>query len=174
MTPEHVAALLHYAATVDDRMQRMMATDQQAAALIRAWADALRDVPETLAAVRWDAAIAARRFYEQRGGDRSAKFHAIRPGDILAAWTSHRSELMNRHVDPTPAADPDDVAAYLNELRATRVAVASGRLAPSGQRRLMGSGSDPRSACAGTGGAIPAQIRRELAQSRASFARPGP
>ncbi|WHM37558.1 hypothetical protein [Streptomyces sp. BPTC-684] len=166
MNHENVAALLHHAAGLDSRMHRAVVTDQQAATLIRTWTDALRDIPAVVESVRWDAAVAVRRFYDQAGGDRSAKFHAIQPSDIRAAWSPHRAELMNRHVDPTPAADPDDVAAYLSELRATRAAVASGRTAPSGQRQLAPAVSDPVVGCSAAGPAVPAQIRRELARVR--------
>lgn len=169
MTPEHVAALLHYVATVDDRMHRMMATEQQVAALIRTWVDALEDVPATVEGVRWDAACAVRRFYEQRDGDRSASFRSVKPSDILAAWSSRRSELMNRHIDPTPAVDPDDVAAYLNELRTTRAAVASGRAAPSGQGQLADTHRS-RGVAWAAGGPIPARIRGELARRRVGAA----
>ncbi|MGP9019587.1 zinc finger domain-containing protein [Streptomyces sp. BR1] len=166
MNHEHVAALLHHAAALDSRLHRTMATDQQAATLIRTWTDVLRDIPAVVECVRWDAAVAVSRFYDQSGGDRSAKFHAIQPSDIRAAWSPHRAELMNRHVDPTPAADPDDVGAYLSELRADRAAVASGRVAPSGQRRLGPAPTGSPKACTAAGGAIPAQIRRELAGVR--------
>ncbi|MEU1674072.1 hypothetical protein ABZ752_18890 [Streptomyces roseifaciens] len=171
MEARHVAALLNFAATLDSRVRRIMATDEQAAATIRTWAQALADIPAVAEAADWDASRAVRRYYEQRGGDRSAQFRAIEPADLLAAWTPHRAELMNRHTDPLPTADPDDPAAWRAELVGNRTAVATGQAAPSTHRQLT---SDIHPAIearlASIGSYIPSAIRQQLAPYRPTAA----
>ncbi|WP_372407553.1 hypothetical protein [Streptomyces luteireticuli] len=168
MDRQHVAALLNLCATVDSRVRRAMATEEQAAETIRSWTDALVHVPAEASAVKWDACHAVRRYYEQHGGDRSAQFRPIEPADILAAWAPHRAELMNRHVDPAPAADPDDVHAYQAELRATRAAVVAGEVAPAGQRQLSSHrrSSETAARIAAMGSPIPPHVQRQLAPYR--------
>lgn len=137
MNSQQSAAVLYHAAQFDSRVRRTMNNPQQAAGLIEDWADALGHVPATLAEVRWDVAHAVRHYYEQQRGNHSAQYRAIEPGDILAAWAPFRAELMSRHTDPVPDADPDDVAAYLAALRACRHAVAVGRCAPVQYRAAL-------------------------------------
>ena len=166
MTPEEVAAVLNYTAGVDERLERALSGDAYVAArLIATWTDALRDVPATVESVKWDVAEVVRRYYAQSGGDRSAQYHPVQPRDILAAWGRARTELLDRHVDPTPTADPDDVDAYLRELRAGRAAVATGRVSPSGLRQVTGTGV--RSACSSRSDALCGRIRRDIALARA-------
>ncbi|MFF4552761.1 hypothetical protein [Streptomyces sp. NPDC001422] len=55
----------------------------------------------------------------------------IAAGEIVTSIRRARSDRMARHTDPTPAADPDNVAAYQAELRATRAAVATGQQQPA-------------------------------------------
>ncbi|MFI0739323.1 hypothetical protein ACH4PU_14720 [Streptomyces sp. NPDC021100] len=167
MDARQIAALLSYAATLDSRVRRIMATDEQAAATIRTWAQALADVPAMAEAAGWDAGRAVRRYYEQANGDRSAQFRPIEPADLLAAWAPHRAELMNRHTDPLPATDPDDVAQWRAELLGTRAAVATGQTAPSTHRELT-SGIHPAIAArlASIGSYIPADTRQQLAPYR--------
>lgn len=157
MNEQQIAALLAFAGTLDSRVRRALADPQQAARTIGEWTAAVTDVPATMPVVAWDAARATRRYYEQHGGDRSAQFRPIEPHDLLAAWGPYRAELMNRHTDPVPAADPDDPAAWRAELLGTRAAVATGHAAPAqyraeidlgGQKRLTalmaGVGTGPR------------------------------
>ncbi|MGW1762775.1 zinc finger domain-containing protein [Streptomyces sp. NPDC002073] len=176
MTPEQIAALLHFAAKQDSRVRRSLADPQQTARTIAEWSDVLADVPATLPESGWDAARATRRYYEQQGGNKSSQFRAIEPHDLLAAWGPYRAELMNRHTDPVPAADPDDPEAWRKELLGTRAAVARGNASPAqyraeinhaGQRRLAalisGVGAGPRRY-------MPAHVATELAQFRPSRA----
>ncbi|GGY28095.1 zinc finger domain-containing protein [Streptomyces xanthochromogenes] len=157
MTPEQIAALLAFAGTLDSRVRRALADPQQSARTISEWTAAVADVPATMPDVAWDAARATRRYYEQRGGDKSAQYRPIEPHDLLAAWGPFRTELMNRHTDPVPNVDPDDPKAWRAELLGTRAAVATGHAAPShhrpeidpaGQKRLAalmsGVGTGPR------------------------------
>lgn len=173
MDLQQAAALLNHAGIIDGRMRRLMATDQQAADTIRAWATALTDVPAMVGAVHWDARRAVDRFYEQHGGDRSAQYRSVEPADVLAAWSRCRSELMNRHTDPVPKADPDDPAAYQAELMATRQAVAAGVSPPVQQHQLPGREPTAEIAArvAASGSPIPAHVRHALAPYRALQAR---
>jgi hypothetical protein len=176
MIDTEVTALLAYAGRLDRRVHRVLADPQQAAATIADWQGVLADVPAVLADSGWDAARAVRRYYEQRGGDRSAQFRAIEPHDLLAAWAPHRAELMNRHTDPVPAASPDNPQAWRVELRDTRAAVATGHtppaqyraeINPAGQQRLAalvsGVGRPPRRA-------MPEEAARQLAPFRSARA----
>ncbi|WKU45992.1 hypothetical protein Q3V23_19070 [Streptomyces sp. VNUA116] len=163
MEARHVAALLNFAATLDSRVRRIMATNEQAAATIRAWAQALADIPAVAEAAGWDASRAVRRYYEQRNGDRSAQFRAIEPADLLAAWAPHLAELMNRHSDPLPSADPDNPAAWRAELLGTRAAVATGNSAPSTHRQLSSAPHPALEARLATiGSPIPPEARQML------------
>ncbi|MFD9863489.1 zinc finger domain-containing protein [Streptomyces alboflavus] len=172
MTDEQIAALLSFARPHDSRVRRALADPQQSARTIAEWTRVLADVPAVLPEVRWDASHAVRRYYERRGGDLSAQFRAIEPHDVLAAWAAHRAELMQRHTDPVPAADPDDTQAWREELLGTRAAVAHGQqppaqhrheINPAGQKRLAalvsGVGNDPRRY-------IPADVAEQLAEFR--------
>ncbi|MFD0267873.1 hypothetical protein ACFVGY_15020 [Streptomyces sp. NPDC127106] len=162
-------ALLHHIGTLDGRIYRLIASGQQSAQTIQTWANALADVPPTAPAVHWDVRRAVDRFYEQRGGDRSAQYRHVEPADILAAWAPCKTELINRHVDPLPEANPDDIAAYLAEVRASRQAVAAGVTPPVEQRELTSREPSPELAArvAATGSPIPPEARRALASYRA-------
>ncbi|WP_370420371.1 hypothetical protein AB8O64_19850 [Streptomyces sp. QH1-20] len=172
MIDEHIAALLAYAGRLDSRVRRALADTQQSARTIADWTTALAEVPATLPDTGWDASHAVRRYYEQRAGDRSAQFRAVEPHDVIAAWAPHRAELMNRHTDPLPTADPDNPAAWREELLGARAAVAHGRTPPAqyraeinrpGQKRLSALTS-----CVGHGARqyMPPHIARELADYR--------
>ncbi|NUS22715.1 MAG: hypothetical protein HOV92_00605 [Streptomyces sp.] len=55
----------------------------------------------------------------------------VAPGEIATEIKRVRADLMARHTDPTPSADPDDPEAYRAELAASRLAVATGQERPS-------------------------------------------
>ncbi|MEV5567581.1 hypothetical protein AB0L54_32705 [Streptomyces sp. NPDC052196] len=172
MIDNQIAALLAFAGRLDSRVRRALADPQQSARTIADWTAALADVPATLPDTGWDASQAVRRYYEQRGGDRSAQFRPVEPHDVLAAWAPHRADLMNRHTDPLPDVDPDDTAAWREELLGARSAVAHGHtppaqyraeINPAGQKRLAalmsGVGHGPRRY-------LPAQVAAQLAEFR--------
>ncbi|MFF4367283.1 hypothetical protein [Streptomyces sp. NPDC001594] len=169
MDLQEVAALLNHAGMFDSRLRRLMSTHHQAAELIRPWGDALAGVPAVQDSVSWDAARAVDRFYEQQGRDRTAQYRSVEPTDILSAWAPRRAELLQRHIDPVPEADPDDTVAYLAELRAIRHAVAVGLTPPVEQRQLTSTRPTAEVAArvAATGSPIPAEARRALAPYRA-------
>ncbi|MEV8169632.1 hypothetical protein AB0O70_17055 [Microbacterium paraoxydans] len=167
MQPREIAALLDRIGLDDSRIDRQLADEHLAERTITRWTEALAEVPATLPDGSWDVGRAVRWYYERRGGDNSARFRAIEPHDILAAWAPHRTALMQRHTDPAPRVDPDDVAGYLSALRTGRAAVATGRAAPVEQRMLTG-GPSPEVAerLAAIGSPIPEAVRGELARWR--------
>ncbi len=55
----------------------------------------------------------------------------VSPGEIATEIRRMHADRLGRHTDPTPKANPDDVAAYKAELAATRHAVATGVQEPS-------------------------------------------
>jgi hypothetical protein len=55
----------------------------------------------------------------------------VSPGEIATEIRRMHADRLGRHTDPTPRANPDDVAAYKAELAATRAAVATGQAPPS-------------------------------------------
>lgn len=168
MDRREVAALLNYAGTLDSRIGRVVADQQRAAGAINRWAEGLVDVPATTADGTWDAMHVVRRYYEQRGGDQSARYYAVEPHTLLAAWAAHRAELMHRHTDPIPSVDPDNPAAWRAELLATRTAVAAGQEAPSTHRQLTFGGpqSEVAARLAAVGSPIPSRARQQLAAYR--------
>ncbi|EPH40352.1 hypothetical protein ABT390_13610 [Streptomyces aurantiacus] len=177
MIDEHIAALLAYAGRLDSRVRRALADPQQSARTIADWTTVLADVPATLTDTGWDASQAVRRYYEQRGGDRSAQFRAVEPHDVLAAWAPHRAELMNRHTDPVPAADPDDPEAWREELLGTRAAVAHGHTPPAQYRAVIDPAGQKRLAVLMAQGDhgprryLPEHVAAELAPFRPAQAR---
>lgn len=66
----------------------------------------------------------------------------IAAGEIVTSIRRARADRMSRHTDPTPAADPDDVAAYKAEIAASRLAVATGQQPPA-QHELTGGPMHP-------------------------------
>ncbi|MFJ1782911.1 hypothetical protein ACIOML_01210 [Streptomyces anulatus] len=144
MNEQQIAALLAFAGTLDSRVRRALADPQQSARTIAEWTAAVADVPATMSEVGWDAARATRRYYEQQGGNRSSQYRPIEPHDLLAAWGPLRAELMNRHTDPVPDVDPDNVAAWRDELLGTRTAVALGHAAPAQYRAVINPAGQKR------------------------------
>jgi len=64
----------------------------------------------------------------------------ILPVDVARRWRAHRRDRLDRHSDPTPAADPADPAAWRAELLDARNAVAVGVAAPSTHRQITENG----------------------------------
>ncbi|GGY65509.1 zinc finger domain-containing protein [Streptomyces xanthochromogenes] len=171
MIDNHIAALLAFAGRLDSRVRRALADPQQSARTIADWTAALADVPTTLPDTGWDASQAVRRYYEQRAGDRSAQFRPVEPHDVLAAWAPHRAELMNRHTDPIPEADPDDPHAWRKELLGTRAAVAHGHTPPAQYRAEINAAGQKRLAAmvSGVGRGSRRYMPTEIAEQLAAF-----
>ncbi|MFB7899959.1 hypothetical protein ACFC1B_26950 [Streptomyces xiamenensis] len=168
MNHEESAALLHFAGQLDGRISRTLADPSAAARMIARWAEALPEVPSTTADGRWDVSRAVRRYYEQRGGDHSARFFAVEPHHVLSEWATHREAALGRHTDPLPAADPDRPEQWREELLGTRRAVATGAAAPADHRALTSGGPAPAVADAirSAGRRIPPAVAAQLAPYR--------
>lgn len=87
----------------------------------------------------------------------------ISPGEIATHIRRARADRLHRHTDPTPQADPDNVAAYQAELRATRAAVATGQQEPAQHELTTGSMHPDVAARLKTLGTyVPRQVDEEL------------
>ncbi|MER0481611.1 cell surface glycoprotein [Streptomyces sp. Edi2] len=132
MIREQVAALLAYAVKLDPRSAP---TDQAAAMeVLDQWADLLADVPPTAphpAGRHWDASQVVRHHI-------ATSPYPIKPSDVSRKWHDFRRDVVDRHHDPLPAADPDDPAAYRAALVADRTAVATGAATASTVKELTG------------------------------------
>ena len=106
MTPGEASQLLFMAAAVD---QKMRTTNRDEIAM---------------QAQAWAAMIDERMPFDDARRiliDHYATSHqTIMPSDINQRWWKRRYEALRTFTDPIPDADPDDVAAYLAELRANR------------------------------------------------------
>ncbi|MET8627949.1 hypothetical protein ABZW30_30120 [Kitasatospora sp. NPDC004669] len=156
MTREQVAALLAYAGRIDPRTAHLDAAET--AAQLAHWCELLYDVPAT-APGGWDAAAVLRRHV-------ASSPYPVLPVDITRPWIAHRRKLLDRHTDPRPDVDPDDVAGYQDAIRAQRTAVATGQAAPSSARQLTGGPHPGVAARIGAGRALPAEAAAELARFR--------
>ncbi|WP_262007677.1 cell surface glycoprotein [Streptomyces sp. FIT100] len=161
MNRQEVAALLAYAVRLDPRS----APADQAAAdeTLDQWADLLTDVPPTAphpAGRHWDAAQIVRHHI-------ATSPYPIKPSDVSRPWHDFRRDVVDRHHDPVPAADPDDPAAYRAELLDTRHAVATGALTASTIKELTG-GPTPEVAerLAALGEYIPRSVTQEISVHR--------
>jgi hypothetical protein len=123
MIRQHVAALLAYAAKLDPRSAP---TDPAAAAeTLDQWCDLLSDVPPTAPhpdGRDWNAAEIVRHHI-------ATSPYPIKPSDVSRPWHDFKRDVLRRHIDPVPAADPDDQVAYSAELLGTRHAIATGEQA---------------------------------------------
>ncbi|MFJ3039776.1 MULTISPECIES: hypothetical protein [Streptomyces] len=94
--------------------------------------------------------------------------YPILPVDIVRRWSAHRRHRLDRHTDPTPAADPDDPVAWRAELLHARNAVAVGNAAPSMHPQITSGGPPPdvEERLREIGSCIPPAVRAELARYR--------
>ncbi|MFJ7904033.1 hypothetical protein ACIQ6V_26665 [Streptomyces sp. NPDC096198] len=98
--------------------------------------------------------------------------YPILPVDVARKWRAYRRDRLDRHTDPTPAADPDDPGAWRAELVSSRHAVAAGAAAPSTHRQLTSGGPHPdvEARLRAIGSYIPPTVRAELARYRPAHA----
>ncbi|WP_282792065.1 cell surface glycoprotein [Streptomyces sp. CC224B] len=165
MTRQEVAALLAYAVKLDPRS----APADQAAAdeVLDQWADLLADVPPTAPhpnGRHWDAAQVVRHHI-------ATSPYPIKPSDVSRPWHYFRRDVVDRHHDPVPAADPDDPAAYRAALVTTRHAVAIGAAPAATFRVLTGGTREERDQVAAgrlaaLGNYVPRTVRDALAPYR--------
>ncbi|MFF3976594.1 hypothetical protein [Streptomyces sp. NPDC001828] len=131
MDRREIAALLAYIGRLDPRTIR---TDQgEARDQLAQWHELLGDVPMATPH-GWDIRVAARQHIRTSP-------YPIQPADVAQPWEKYRRDRLARHSDPTPSADPDDQAAWAEELAATRRAVAGGTVQPA-QARAITSGQE--------------------------------
>lgn len=162
MNRTEVAALLAYAVGLDPRS----APAEQSAAndTLNQWEEVLRDVPPTAphpSGRHWNAAEAVRHHI-------ATSPYPIKPSDVSRPWYVFRADVIGRHHDPVPAADPDDPESWRAELLGTRHAVATGAAAPAPLRELLGGTRDERDAEAAAvlarlGTYVPRQVRDAIA-----------
>lgn len=161
MNRQQVAALLAYAVRLDPRTAP---SDQQAAAdTLDQWADLLADVPPTAPhpnGRHWDASQVVRHHI-------ASSPYPIKPADVSRPWHAFRRDVLDRHTDPTPAADPDDPDAYRAELLGTRHAVATGQQQAITYRELTsGIAPEVEQRLAALGGYVPRSVAQQLANYR--------
>ncbi|BBC35157.1 uncharacterized protein SGFS_064510 [Streptomyces graminofaciens] len=158
MDRREVAAVLAYVGRLDPRTIR--AGTGEARDQIAQWLELLDDVPFATAH-GWDVREAIRSHVLDSP-------YPILPVDVVRRWRAHRRDRLDRHTDPTPAADPDDPVAWRAELLRSRNAVATGVTAPSTYRHIA-SGGRPRDVeerLREVGSCIPPAVRAELARYR--------
>ena len=158
MDRREVAAVLAYTGRLDPRTIRT--GTGEARAQIAQWQELLDDVP-FVTTHGWDVREAIRSHVLDSP-------YPILPVDISRRWRAHRRDRLNRHTDPTPAADPDDPAAWRAELLRSRNAVAAGQAAPSTHRQITSGGRPPDldERLREFGSCIPPAVRADLARYR--------
>ncbi|MFP8903877.1 zinc finger domain-containing protein [Streptomyces atacamensis] len=158
MDRRETAALLAYIGRLDPRTIR---TDQgEARDQLAQWHELLADVPMATPH-GWDVRVAAREHIR-------VSPYQILPADVARPWEAYRRDRLQRHTDPTPAADPDDQAAWAAELVSTRRAVASGNAEPAHHRQITGGRVSPdlEERLRQIGSCVPPEARTALAPYR--------
>lgn len=161
MTPQEVAALLAYAARLDPRLAAP--SEAEADAQLDQWCDLLSDVPATAPhpdGRAWDASQVVRHHI-------ASSPYPIKPSDVSRPWWAFRRDVLDRHTDAVPAADPDKPLDYRAELLSVRTAVATGQQQATTYRELRG-GPAPEVAerLAAIGRRIPPEAAAGLAKWR--------
>ncbi|MCB5905903.1 zinc finger domain-containing protein [Streptomyces pinistramenti] len=158
MERHEVAAVLAYIGRLDPRMIRT--GEREARDQLDQWHELMAEVP-LATGHGWDVRAAVREHLLD------SPFPLL-PVDIARKWRAHRRDRLGRHTDPTPAADPDDVASWRAELRRARQAVAAGAAAPATHRQLTGGRVRPdiEARLRVIGSCIPPAVRDELAAYR--------
>ncbi|MET8557570.1 hypothetical protein ABZV64_21810 [Streptomyces sp. NPDC004959] len=158
MERNEIAAVLAYLGRLDPRTIRTHPGETRDQ--LAQWHELLHDIPFTTGQ-GWDVRETVR-------AQVLASPYPPLPVDIARAWRAHRRDRLDRHTDPTPAADPDDTAAWQAELARTRRAVAAGEAAPASHRQLTSGGPhrDVAARLSSVGYRIPAEARAALAPYR--------
>ncbi|MFG2936682.1 hypothetical protein [Streptomyces sp. NPDC048282] len=158
MDRREVAAVLAYTGRLDPRTIRT--GTGEVGDQIAQWQELLGDVPFATEH-GWDVREAIRAHVLDSP-------YPILPVDVARRWRAHRRDRLDRHTDPTPAADPDDPVAWRAELLHGRHAVAAGLAAPSTHRQIN-RGVPSRHVedrLREVGSCIPPAVRSELAHYR--------
>ncbi|WP_251064542.1 hypothetical protein [Streptomyces sp. ISL-44] len=156
MDLREIAALLAYIGRLDPRTAH---TDSSTARdQIAQWHELLAEVPLTVQG--WDAREAIKAHIVTSA-------YPILPVDVARKWDAYRRDRLQRHTDPTPAADPDNPTAWRAELLGNRRAVAAGEAAPSTHHELTaGPHPDVEARLRSVGSVIPPAARAQLAPYR--------
>lgn len=125
MTPDQIGPFLRRVAVTDPRI--LPTDEEEAFAATALWAVALIDV---------DYGFALNAVAQHYG---KSPF-LVKPSDVVERWRAQARDKAERHIDPLPAADPDDPVAYAAELRASRQAAAAGTGPQQSARAALGPG----------------------------------
>lgn len=158
MDPEQVPQLIAQIALADPRVKREDPKERRAQILM--WAGILADVPYAYALT------AAHRHYAK-------STWPILPADIATQWAATVRDRMQRDVDPAPPVDPDNEAAYREQLAAHRRAVATGQEPPVEHKALTSgpAAEEVQRRLAALGDYLPTTVREALAPYRPAAAR---
>ncbi|MFE4333930.1 hypothetical protein ACFRQM_32310 [Streptomyces sp. NPDC056831] len=159
MDRREIAGLLAYMGRLDPRTMR---TDPgELRDQVDQWQELLGDVPLTTD-YGWDARNTIRAHVVTSP-------YPILPVDVARKWAKHSTDRLDRHTDPVPAADPDDVESWRAELLGTRHAVLQGQR-PANEQRAITSGAtiDPavEARLRAIGSCIPPTVRADLSRYR--------
>ncbi|MGW5673962.1 zinc finger domain-containing protein [Streptomyces sp. NPDC003860] len=162
MDRAQVAALLAYADRLDP--DRAPKTREAAGERLAQWCDLLADVAPTAPhpeGRHWDASQAVRRHI-------ATSPYPIKPSDVGRPWADFRRDILSRHVDPVPAVDPDDHAAYRRQLAATRYAIETGTAAATPRAALTAgpAAEEVERRLAELGSYVPRTVAQQLAATR--------
>lgn len=159
MNRTEVAALLAYAVGLDPRTAP---TDPAAANdTLNQWCELLHDVPPTAPhpnGRHWNAAEIVRHHI-------ASSPYPIKPADVSRPWHAFRADVIGRHTDPLPAADPDDPESWRAELLGTRHAVATGQQQATTYHELAAVPADALRARLARVGEMPPAVREQIRQS---------
>lgn len=158
MNRQEIAALISYVAGLDPRTAR---AGQDLADQLDQWCEVLRDVPPRAPhpnGRHWNAAEVAHRHV-------TTSPYPILPADIARPWATFRADVIGRHTDPLPAADPDNPQAYRAELAGTRAAVAAGQQQATVYAELAAAPSDRLRARLARVGEMPPAVREQIRQT---------
>ncbi|MEU8723553.1 zinc finger domain-containing protein [Streptomyces antimycoticus] len=153
MTPDQIPELLLNISYADPRI--LPDDPGERRGKVAMWAGILADVP-------YDYALqAAQQHYANSP-------YPLLPADIASQWRNTVRDRLNRHTDPTPATDPDNVSAWRAELLGSRNAVATGRTNPIEYRAITSGDPHPDLAgsLTGIGRYVPDHVRQQLAPYR--------
>lgn len=161
MDRRQVGALLAYADQLDPT--RAPIDEHAARERFIQWHDLLTDVPATAPHPEgrdWDAAHAVRHHI-------ATSPYPIKPSDVSRPWAAFKADILRRHVDPVPDADPDDEQAYRTAIADYRRAVEQGATVATPRAAL--DAADPSPTIAARLKAIGRPIPHDAAQALAPY-----
>lgn len=158
MNRQQIAALISYAAGLDPRTAK---TGDDLADQLDQWEELLHDVPPTAPhpnGRHWNAAHVVRHHC-------ATSPYPIKPSDVSRPWHAFKADVIGRHTDPLPAADPDNPESWRAELLGTRQAVAAGQQPATLYRELTAAPADALRARLARVGEMPPAVREHIRQT---------